>query len=73
MYKVISNIDYGVILETKNWEEAKLIALKYEATVYKNGRLHQNFGGNENVGGRKKLLRVCNKANKRNAGRYKRV
>lgn len=59
LYKVISNIDYGVILETKNWEEAKLIALKYEATIYKNGKLYKNYGGSEYVGGRKKFLGKC--------------
>lgn len=47
MYKVICNLTHAVIWATDKFPEAKMIALKYQAAIYKRNRKIEDFSQEE--------------------------
>ena len=47
MYKVICNLTHAVIWTTDKFPEAKMIALKYQAAIYKRNRKIEDFSQEE--------------------------
>ena len=43
MYKVICNLTHAVIYTTGNFKEAEMIALKYQASIFKKNNKIKDF------------------------------
>lgn len=43
MYKVICNLTHAVIWTTSDFKEAKMVALKYQASIYKKNSKIKDF------------------------------